>query len=57
MRSDQIITCVQCGQNFAWTQEEQEFYRQNGLTAPTRCPICRAALKEAQKDKFRGKIN
>jgi len=53
---DIVITCQSCNQQFAWTADEQEFYQQKGLRSPVHCPICRAALKEAQKDKFRGKI-
>jgi rubrerythrin len=57
MRQDQVIICQQCGQNFVWTEEEQDFYRQKGLRKPNRCPICRASYKAAAKDKFRGKLS
>lgn len=53
---DKVITCESCHQEFAWTADEQEFYNQKGLKPPTHCPICRAALKQAKKDKFRGKL-
>jgi endogenous inhibitor of DNA gyrase (YacG/DUF329 family) len=53
---DKIIKCIECAQDFAWTVGEQEFYQQKGLKPPVRCPICRAAFKEAKKDKFRGRI-
>ncbi|OGD63501.1 hypothetical protein A2160_01015 [Candidatus Beckwithbacteria bacterium RBG_13_42_9] len=56
MRQDMIIRCQQCGQQFVWTQEEQQFYQERGLSVPTHCPICRATLKAAQADQFRGKI-
>jgi len=57
MRKDIVIRCQQCGQQFVFTEEEQKFYQEKGLSAPTRCPICRATLKAAQEDKFRGKLN
>lgn len=54
---DQVIKCIDCQQEFAWTVGEQEFYEAHGLNSPQRCPMCRAAFKAAQKDKFRGKIS
>lgn len=56
MLQDKIIKCIDCQQEFAWTVDEQEFYEQKKMQAPQRCPMCRAAFKAAQKDKFRGKI-
>ncbi len=53
---DKVIQCIDCQQKFPWVVEEQEFYQEKGLKPPTRCPICRAAFKEAKKDKFRGRI-
>ncbi len=43
------IPCVQCKENFVFTEKEQEtFYRQN-LMSPQRCQKCRSKrrLKEA----------
>ena len=43
------MTCRDCGQDFIWTQGEQEFYAQRGLTnEPRRCPDCRRARKSQQ---------
>ena len=53
---DIIIKCIECKQEFPFTQGEQEFYQQKELKPPVRCPICRAAFKQAQEDKFRAKI-
>ena len=40
------MTCRDCGQDFIWTEGEQEFYAQRGLTnEPRRCPDCRRARK------------
>ncbi|HLH62275.1 MAG TPA: zinc-ribbon domain containing protein [Ktedonobacteraceae bacterium] len=46
---DRILTCRDCGQDFAFTAGEQEFYASKGLTnAPARCPSCRAARRNGQ---------
>jgi CxxC-x17-CxxC domain-containing protein len=43
---DKALTCRDCGQEFAWTAGEQEFYAQRGLqNAPGRCPSCRSARR------------
>ena len=39
---DQVLKCIECGDEFVFTAGEQEFYREKGLThAPTRCRRCR----------------
>jgi hypothetical protein len=53
---DIIITCESCGQQFPFTIGEQEFFVQKHLAPPTRCMICRAMVKEAADDQFRGKM-
>lgn len=55
--TDKVIKCRDCGQDFAWTIDEQIFYQQKGLQPPIRCPMCRAAYKAAKEDKFRGKLS
>jgi CxxC-x17-CxxC domain-containing protein len=43
---DKTLTCRECGQQFVFTQGEQDFYAQRGYTnEPGRCPDCRAARK------------
>jgi CxxC-x17-CxxC domain-containing protein len=43
---DRTLTCRDCGQEFAFTAGEQEFYQSRGLTNdPGRCPDCRRARK------------
>ena len=40
------LTCKDCGQPFAFTAGEQEFYQQRGLTnQPGRCVTCRGARR------------
>jgi CxxC-x17-CxxC domain-containing protein len=44
--TDQLLTCVDCGQEFTFTAGEQEFFAQKGFTnKPSRCPDCRRARK------------
>jgi CxxC-x17-CxxC domain-containing protein len=44
--TDQTLICRDCGESFAFTAGEQDFYAARGLmNAPTRCPDCRAARK------------
>ena len=45
--ADRTLTCRDCGQQFAFTAGEQEFYQSRGLTNdPGRCPECRRARKQ-----------
>ena len=49
MFQDRTLTCRDCGQQFAFTAGEQEFYQSRGLTNdPSRCPDCRRANKAAR---------
>lgn len=43
--ADQQIQCSDCGTQFAFTESEQQFYVQRGLSAPKRCKGCRDARK------------
>jgi len=46
--TDRILYCRDCNQEFTFTTGEQEFFESRGLTnAPSRCPTCRAARKQA----------
>ena len=46
---DRVLTCRDCGQQFAFTAGEQEFYQSRGLTNdPGRCPDCRRARKASR---------
>lgn len=42
---DRDLQCVECGQNFAFSGEDQEFYHQKNYSEPKRCPACRANRK------------
>ncbi|MDI6881057.1 MAG: zinc-ribbon domain containing protein [Desulfitobacteriaceae bacterium] len=46
MFEDKVLTCKDCGREFAFSASEQEFYAEKGFTnEPGRCPECRAAKK------------
>ncbi|MGC1381171.1 MAG: zinc-ribbon domain containing protein [Candidatus Baltobacteraceae bacterium] len=46
MYTDEMLTCVDCGQQFPFTAGEQEFFAMKGFTnKPSRCTDCRAARK------------
>lgn len=42
------LKCVDCGEVFEFSAEEQEFYAGRGFSEPKRCPACRAAKKNAR---------
>jgi len=43
---DKNLACRDCGQEFAFTAGEQEFYLSRGLrNEPSRCPTCRTARR------------
>ena len=50
MYNDRILSCADCGQEFAFTASEQEFYAQRQFTDPRRCTSCRASRKAARGD-------
>lgn len=44
--ADKTLVCRDCGQEFVFSAEEQEFYQSHGLqNEPRRCPECRAAKR------------
>jgi CxxC-x17-CxxC domain-containing protein len=46
--TDKVLTCADCGNEFAFTAREQEFYADRGFTEPRRCGSCRASRKAAR---------
>ena len=40
--SDMNLTCTQCGKEFIFSEDEQEFYKTKGFTPPHRCKDCRS---------------
>jgi CxxC-x17-CxxC domain-containing protein len=45
---DKTLVCRDCGNNFTFTEGEQEFFSTRGYTEPQRCPDCRAAKKASR---------
>lgn len=44
---DKNISCIDCGNDFIWTNGEQKFYRDKGLqNPPKRCKNCKQAKNE-----------
>jgi len=44
--TDRTLACRECGKDFTFTVEEQEFHDRQGFTnTPARCPECRARRK------------
>src|SRR4030043_304459 len=51
---DKTIQCADCGTDFSFTAEEQEFFQSKGYTnEPKRCPSCRQA-KKTERNGSRG---
>ena len=44
------IVCMECGEVFEFTVNEQEFYAKNGFKDPKRCKNCRAKVKDNGQD-------
>ena len=50
MYQDKTLTCRDCGSEFEFTANEQEFYAEKGFTnEPTRCKECRIARKNSSR--------
>jgi len=44
---DKSIRCADCGQEFAFTASEQQFFSEKGFTnEPKRCPTCRRSRRD-----------
>lgn len=51
MFTDKTITCKDCGTEFVFSANEQEFFAEKGLTnEPQRCQDCRKARKANSRD-------
>lgn len=46
---DKTLTCSDCGQEFLFSGDDQEFYQQRGFTEPKRCRSCRA-LRRSERE-------
>ncbi|NMA66610.1 MAG: cytochrome C551 [Clostridiaceae bacterium] len=53
--ADKVINCKDCGNDFVFTEGEQEFYKEKGFeNEPQRCPECRRARKQARRNREYG---
>jgi len=51
--ADKTLVCKDCGNEFVFTEGEQEFYKEKGFeNDPVRCPDCRRARKN-QRNNYR----
>ena len=49
--TDKTLTCVDCGAEFTFTAEDQEYHASRGFqNEPRRCPSCRQARKSERGD-------
>jgi CxxC-x17-CxxC domain-containing protein len=46
--SDRTLTCVQCGNEFTFSGDDQEFHAGRGYQDPKRCPSCRAERRSSR---------
>ena len=47
--SDLTITCKQCGKDFIFSEDEQDFYKTMGFSTPQRCKSCRSKQKQSAR--------
>jgi CxxC-x17-CxxC domain-containing protein len=52
--ADRSLTCVQCGQEFTFSADDQEFHASRGYQDPKRCPTCRAERRASQGGGYGG---
>ena len=43
--ADRTLNCVECGAEFTFTADDQEFHARKGYQEPKRCPSCRQARR------------
>jgi len=56
-REDQTLTCVQCGAQFVFSAEEQQFFDSRGFEEPPkRCKGCRAERRKSRRGGRRGRM-
>jgi CxxC-x17-CxxC domain-containing protein len=47
---DVDISCVQCRENFVFSEKDQELFYQRNMMAPQRCPRCRSKKAAASTE-------
>lgn len=46
--ADQKLQCRDCGNDFDFTERDQEFFQEKGFNPPVRCKSCRVKKKANQ---------
>ena len=49
--ANKTLTCQDCGNEFEFTAEEQNFFAEKGFGDPKRCQACRSAKKDDRREK------
>lgn len=53
---DKVLTCKDCGNEFAFTEREQQFFAEKGFqNQPQRCRDCRQARRTHGNDQGQGR--
>jgi CxxC-x17-CxxC domain-containing protein len=52
--TDRTLTCVQCGNDFVFTADDQQYHAGRGYQDPKRCPSCRAERRTSQGGGYGG---
>jgi CxxC-x17-CxxC domain-containing protein len=47
--TDKTLTCSDCGQQFVFSADDQEFYATRGFSEPKRCRSCRAMRRNERE--------
>ena len=42
---DRTLTCAECGSEFTFSADDQQFHTERGYQDPKRCPSCRQARR------------
>lgn len=50
---DKTLVCCDCGCEFIFAKEEQEFFETKNFYEPRRCPNCRKARRESRNKAVR----
>lgn len=51
---ERFLFCRDCHKLFVFSVEEQHYFSKKGWVAPCRCPTCRKAKKERDRDPYEG---
>jgi CxxC-x17-CxxC domain-containing protein len=47
--TDRTLTCVQCGNDFTFDADTQQYHAERGYQDPKRCPSCRAERRSGSR--------